>query len=82
MTRKSTAARRVAPDEAADFLRTRAGRGLAWGAGVGGAGEHCVFGGEPALIFADEPFGDLVFDRDGAEEKRVLPISMRTEPSG
>ena len=37
-------------------------------AGGGGAGEHAVLGGEPALAFAHEPGWNALFDDGGAED--------------
>jgi hypothetical protein len=49
-----------------------AGDGLALVTGLGGAREHGVLGGYPALGGAAEEGGLTVFDADGAEDLSVL----------
>src|SRR5438132_2731535 len=64
-----------AADEALDLGGApRASAGLAGGAGVSGAGEHAVFGGDPAGAAADGEAGQAVLDRDGAEDARLAHV--------
>ncbi len=63
-----------AADQPLDFLRPARllalGR-LAVAAGVGGARQHAIFGGDPALALAAQEGRDLVLDRGGAQHARV-----------
>ena len=45
--------------------------GFARGAGEGGAGEHAVFGGDPAAAGVAEPAGDALLDGGVAEDAGV-----------
>ena len=56
----------AAADQALDLLgpaRLLARRSLAATAGVGGSGQHAVFGGDPALALAAHPAGNALLDR-------------------
>ena len=62
------------PDQPLDFLRPArllALRRLAVAAGVGCAGQHAIFGGDPALALAAQERGDLFLDAGGAQHARV-----------
>ena len=72
-----------ASDEALDFLcaaRLFACGGLAAIARMGGAREHAIFAGDPALARAAHPAGNLVGPACGAQDC-VLPNLARQEPS-
>ncbi len=63
-----------APDQPLDFLgpaRLLALGRLAVAAGVGGAREHAIFGGDPALALAAQERRELVLDRGGDQHARV-----------
>ena len=71
---RSTTARKRAADEALDFLGAAgllAGRRLAPRALMGGARQHAVFGGDPALAAALQPRRHALFERGGAQHMRV-----------
>ena len=62
----------AAADQAGDFLGASAVEGaFAAAAGVGGGGEHVVFGGDPAAAGAAHPAGDVFGDGGGAEDAGV-----------
>jgi hypothetical protein len=72
-----------APDQALDFLRAArrlAGGDLAAIALMGGARQHRIFGGDPALAGAAQPGRTLFLDGRGAEH-RVSPKVTMQEPS-
>src|SRR4029079_13072979 len=63
-----------AADEAGDLVGAAAdlcADGFAVAAGVGGAGQHRVFGGDPAFAAAFAPAGDAFGDGGGAEDLGV-----------
>jgi len=63
-----------AADEALDLVGASAdlaALGLAGGAGEGGAGEHAVFGGDPAAAAVAQPCGNALFYGDVAEDAGV-----------
>ncbi|MNZ75518.1 hypothetical protein D3C78_939960 [compost metagenome] len=63
-----------AADEALDFLRAAAllaGGGFALHALMGGARQHAVFGGDPALAAVAQPWRRLFFQAGGDEHMRV-----------
>ena len=51
-----------------------AARGLAGGAGEGGAGEHAVLGSDPAAAGVAEPGGDTLLDGGVAEDAGVAGL--------
>ena len=66
-----------AADEALDLVGAAADLaafGLAGGAGEGGAGEHAVFGGDPAAAGVAEPAGDALLDGGIAEDAGVAGL--------
>ena len=80
---RSTTARRLAADQALDFLRPSrllALGGLAIATRVRRAREHAVFGGDPTLALAAQKGRHLVLDRCG-HSTRVSPKLTRHEPS-
>src|SRR6516162_8820939 len=59
-----------APNQSLDLMRATARsafRDLAWATGQGGAGQHAVFGGDPAFPAVAQELGDGVFDGGGAD---------------
>ena len=63
-----------AADQPLDFLgaaRLLAAGRLAPPAGVGGARQHAIFGGDPAAALAAQPAGQVGLDRGGAQHPRV-----------
>ena len=71
---RSTTARKAAADQALDFLGAAgllAARGLAVAAGVGGARQHAVFGGHPALAGVAQERRHAAFDAGGAKHLGV-----------
>jgi hypothetical protein len=73
----------AAADQALDFLGAAgllALGGLARGARVGGARQHAVFGGDPALALAAQEAGHRLLDAGGAQHA-VSPNSTSTLPS-
>ena len=72
-----------AADQALDLQRAPAllaARGLAVVAGVGGARQHAVLGGDPAFALAAQEAGHLVVDAGGAQHAGVAEATS-TEPS-
>lgn len=50
-------------------------------AGLGAAGEHIVFGGDPAFSGADEPGWDIIFEGGGAEDEGIA-AAIEHAPAG
>ena len=73
-----------AADEALDLVGAAGGRpprpASRWRAGDGGAGQHAVLGGDPALALALQEGGHPLLDAHGADDP-VSPTSTRHEPS-
>ena len=73
----------AAADQALDFLRAAgllAARRLAVAAGVGGARQHAVFGGDPALALAAQEAGTRPSTL-AVQSTSVPPMRIRQEPS-
>src|SRR3989344_5591662 len=69
----------AAADKALDLLRAAgllAARGLAVAAGVGGAGQHAVFGRDPALAAAALVGRHALFHRSGAKHFGVAELDQ------
>jgi hypothetical protein len=70
-------AAKAAADEALDLVSAAtylAAFALACGAGEGGAGEHAVFGGDPAAAGVAKPAGDALLDGGVAEDAGVAGL--------
>ena len=66
-------------DQALDLDRAPAllaAHGLAVGAGVGGAGEHAVLGGDPAATGASQEARHLLLDAGGADHAGVAELDQ------
>jgi hypothetical protein len=69
----------AAADQALDLLGAPAllaGRGLALHAAAGGARQHAVLGGDPALALALEEARDLLVDAHVAQHARVAELDQ------